>query len=282
MDLYLTAMIQGLAFSVMGIGIYLTLRIFNIPDITTDGSYTLGGAVSVVLLVNGYSPWIALIFAIISGMIAGTATGLIHTKLRVNALLAGILVMTALYSVNLTVMGRPNIPLVDTASVFNDDHFIVSILFTTITASIIILFLKTDLGIAMRATGSSEDMVRANGVNTSAVKILGIAIANGLTAVSGFLMVQYQGFSDINMGIGIVISGLAAVILGESLVSFTGARGIVAGILAVILGSIAFRLILAAALSAGMDPNFLKLTTAVIVLLILGLTRMRSRKGGTV
>ena len=280
MDLYLTAVIQGLAFSVMGIGIYLTLRIFNIPDITTDGSYTLGGAVSVVLLVNGYSPWLSLAFAVISGMIAGTVTGLIHTKLRVNALLAGILVMTALYSVNLAVMGRPNIPLIDTASVFNDNHLAITLIFSAVAALMIILFLKTDLGIAMRATGSSERMVRANGVNTSAVKILGIAIANGLTAVSGFLMVQYQGFSDINMGIGIVISGLAAVILGESLIGFTGAGGIVAGIIAVILGSVAFRLILAAALAAGMDPNYLKLTTATIVLFILGLTRMKKSKGG--
>lgn len=280
MDLYLTAVIQGLAFSVMGIGIYLTLRIFNIPDITTDGSYTLGGAVSVMLLVNGYSPWLSLAFAVVSGMIAGTVTGLIHTKLRVNALLAGILVMTALYSVNLAVMGRPNIPLIDTASVFNDNHLAITLIFSAVAALMIILFLKTDLGIAMRATGSSEKMVRANGVNTTAVKILGIAIANGLTAVSGFLMVQYQGFSDINMGIGIVISGLAAVILGESLIGFTGAGGIVAGVIAVILGSVAFRLILAAALAAGMDPNYLKLTTATIVLFILGLTMMKKSKGG--
>jgi putative ABC transport system permease protein len=279
MDLYLTAIIQGLAFSVMGIGIYLTLRIFNIPDITTDGSYTLGGSVTVVLLVGGHPPWIALMFTILAGMIAGTATGIIHTKLKVNALLAGILVMTALYSVNLAVMGRPNIPLINTPSIFNENHFLVVTLFTVIAAVLIILFLKTDLGIAMRATGSSEDMVRANGVNTSAIKILGIAIANGLTAVSGFLMVQYQGFSDINMGIGIVISGLAAVILGESLISLTGAKGIAAGVIAVILGSVAFRLILAAALAAGMDPNYLKLTTAMIVLLILGVTAVKSRRG---
>ncbi|HKR06158.1 MAG TPA: ABC transporter permease [Bacteroidia bacterium] len=282
MDFYTTAILQGLGFAGLGLGIFLTLKIFNIPDITTDGSYTLGGAVTAIMLVNGFSPYITLLTAICSGMIAGFTTGIIHTKLKVNALLAGILVMTALYSINLSIMGRSNIPLIQTPTIFSEIIFFVNefsnkIILFSIFSLVLILFitwlLKTDFGIAMRATGNSESMVRASGVDTQRMKIIGLALANGLTALSGFLITQYQGFADINMGIGIVISGLGAVIIGESLIKLFRNNKLFAQILGVIIGTVLFRLILAVALDLGLNPNYLKLITAVIVLLVVSLTR---------
>lgn len=287
MDFYTTAIIQGLGFTALGLGIFLSLRIFNIPDITTDGSYTLGGAVTAVMLINGCHPLLTMVIAIISGMIAGSATGIIHTKLKVNTLLSGILVMTALYSINLGIMGRSNIPLIQTSNIFSQQIFsaneftnkiILFSLFAVLLLFGITWLLKTDFGIAMRATGNSESMVRALGVDTQRMKIIGLAIANGLTALSGFLITQYQGFADINMGIGIVISGLGAVIIGESVVRLLKNNKLFVQILGVIAGTILFRLILAFALSTGLNPNYLKLITAAVVLLVVSLTRFAKQK----
>ncbi|MEO5571807.1 MAG: ABC transporter permease [Bacteroidia bacterium] len=282
MDFYTTAILQGLGFTALGLGIFLTLKIFNIPDITTDGSYTLGGAVTAIMLVNGFNPYITLLVAVCSGMIAGFTTGIIHTKLKVNALLAGILVMTALYSINLSIMGRSNIPLTQTPTIFSAITFtsnefnnkaVLFALFSALLFLFINWLLKTDFGIAMRATGNSESMVRSLGVDTQRMKIIGLALANGLTALSGFLITQYQGFADINMGIGIVISGLGAVIIGDSLVKLLRNNKLFVQILGVIAGTILFRLILAFALDSGLNPNYLKLITAAIVLLVVSVTR---------
>jgi putative ABC transport system permease protein len=229
MDFYLTALLQGLCFSAIALGIYISMKIFNIPDITTDGSYTLGGVVTGVMLSHHLSPYLILPAVIIAGGLAGALTGLIHTKLKINALLAGILVMTALYSVNLTIMGRSNLPLIGTASLFsllnivadpNQNTFILLMIFVAIVTLLIGYLLKTDFGIAMRATGNSESMIRALGVNTDRMKITGLALANALTALSGYLVVQFQGFADISMGIGIVIVGLGSVIIAETLINW--------------------------------------------------------------
>lgn len=286
MDFYTTAIIQSFAFAGMCLGIFLTLKIFNIPDITTDGSFTLGGAVTAVMLVNGYHPLIVLPVVLLSGAMAGMVTGFVHTRLKVNALLAGILTMTALYSVNLAVMGRSNIPLINTENIFalfthqpdaNTEGVVIS-------ASCLVVFsfmgwlLHTDFGIAMRATGNNEVMARAVGINTSRMKVIGLAVANALTALSGYLMVQYQGFSDINMGIGIVISGLASVMIGESVLKFFKSDSLWLQLVFVIAGAMVFRLILAMALSAGLNPNYLKLITACIVLLVVSISWMVKRK----
>ncbi len=284
MSFYLTAIILGLAFCALGAGIYLTLRIFNIPDITTDGSYTLGGAITAVMLVQHVHPLAALPAAMAGGAAAGVLTGVIHTRLRVHALLAGILVMTALYSVNLSLMGRSNIPLVRVENLYSIipvcqqvtlNVLVITGVFILVVFFLLAWLLHTDFGIAMRATGSNEAMVRAMGVNTGRMKIAGLALANSLTALSGYLVTQYQAYADINMGIGIVISGLASVIIGGSLVRLLRARGIVAQLLGVVAGTIVFRLALAAALSAGLDPNYLKLVTSVLVLAILALGMTR-------
>lgn len=282
---FLTAVLQGLAFAGLGYGIYISLRIFQLPDITTDGSYTLGGVVTAVCITSGIHPLLAMTLAAIAGALAGMCSGLIHTKLKVNALLAGILVMTALYSVNLIFLGRPNLPLIDTPAFFTLIPFgsalsksILALLAFVVFITILLSYLlKTDFGIAMRATGNNEAMVRALGINVSTMKVIGLALANALTALSGSLIVQYQGFADINMGIGIVISGLGAVMMGEAVFGKIIKRNIYLHLIAVASGCILFRLAIAGALSAGADPNYLRLITSLIVLLILTLGNSKKK-----
>ncbi|MBK1439274.1 ABC transporter permease [Parapedobacter sp. ISTM3] len=285
MDFYLAAIIQALCLGPLVIGLFLSMKIFNIPDITADGSYTLGAVITAVGLANGFSPLVTLLLAMLGGAVAGSWTAWIHTRLRIHALLAGILVMTALYSVNLVLLGRSNKPLIGYQDLFaafrvfaDADHNALAVLSV---GSAILFFcmsylLRSDFGIAMRATGDSEPMIRAQGVNPARMKVYGLAIANALIAWSGSLMAQFQGFTDINMGIGIVISGLGAVIIGDTLMNFLKIRAIPAMLGCVLLGVMIFQSILAIALSAGVDANLLKLTTALLVLLIVALPRVGS------
>jgi putative ABC transport system permease protein len=287
MDFYLTALLQGFCFAGIALGIYISMKIFNIPDITTDGSYTLGGVVTAVLLTNQTPAYLILPAVIFVGGIAGAITGLIHTKLKINPLLAGILVMTALYSINLTVMGRSNLPLIGTSSIFtllqliadvNQNTLIILLLFVLILTVLIGYLLKTDFGIAMRATGNSESMIRALGVNTDRMKIIGLALANALTAVSGYLITQFQGFADLNMGIGIVIVGLGSVIIAETLINWFRITDVWISLALVLAGAVIFQLVLALTLSIGVDANLLKLVTAVFVLIIVSLPRLMQTK----
>jgi ABC-type uncharacterized transport system permease subunit/ABC-type uncharacterized transport system substrate-binding protein len=280
-------LLEGLGYASLAMGIFISMRIFDIPDITTDGSYTLGGAVSAVLLMQGVSLMLALPMVLLAGAMAGICTGLIHTKLKVNALLAGILVMTALYSVNLTVMGKSNIPLLDRVNLLDTLAFLTGSLYSQLIILCCLIgflwlflsyLLNTDFGLAMRATGNAEIMIRANGVNTDTMKILGLGIANALVALSGFLFVQNQGFADINMGIGIVIVGLGSVMIGETLSGWLGFRKVALRMLGVVLGTIIFRMMLALTLALGVDNNLLRLVTALFVLLVVGLPTLLKRK----
>jgi len=286
---YLSALVLGLCLSAMGLGIFITMRIFRIPDITTDGSYTLGAAVTAIALVQGWPLPVALLLSVVAGALAGTVTGLVHTRLRVQALLAGILVMTALYSVNLAVLGRSNIPLVSTDNLFRSLGLFETPLYNELWVGFVVMlllsgvmtyFLRTDFGLAMRATGSSESMARAMGINNDHMKIIGLAIANALTAISGFLAAQYQNFADINMGIGIVLVGLGSVLIGEAIIGWLGIRGVWMQLLCVFVGSVLFQIVLAVALSLGVNPVYLKMVTASFVLLIVGLPRLLGRGGG--
>jgi putative ABC transport system permease protein len=286
MDFYLTALLQGLCFSAIALGIYISMKIFNIPDITTDGSYTLGGVVTAILLTHHQPTYIILPAVIIAGGVAGALTGIIHTKLKINALLAGILVMTALYSINLSLMGRSNLPLINVSSLFslinisadpNHNTFWILSFFVIIITLIIGYLLKTDFGIAMRATGNSESMIRALGVNTDRMKIIGLSMANALTAVSGYLISQFQGFTDISMGIGIVIVGLGSVIIAETLINWLKITSVWLSLVLVLAGAVIFQLVLAITLDIGVDANLLKLVTAVFVLLIVSLPRLSFR-----
>lgn len=283
MDFYLAALIQAMCFGPLVVGLFLSMKIFNIPDITTDGSYTLGAVITAVGLSNGYAPLVVLFLAMLGGAVAGSCTALIHTRLRVHALLAGILVMTALYSVNLVLLGRSNMPLLGYRDVFtafgvfakpDNNAFAVLFICLTILSFVMSFLLRSDFGIAMRATGDSEPMIRAQGVNTNIMKVYGLAISNALVGLSGSLMAQFQGFTDINMGIGIVISGLGAVIIGDTLINFLKIRAIPMMLGCMLLGVVVFQLLLATALRIGVDANLLKLTTAVLVLVIVALPRV--------
>lgn len=287
MDFFLTALLQGFCFSAIALGIYISMKIFNIPDITTDGSYTLGGVVTAILLTHHLPFYIILPAVIIAGSIAGALTGLIHTKLKINALLAGILVMTALYSINLTLMGRSNLPLINIPTLFNlvnivsdpnQNSFWILIVFVTLITMVIGYLLITDFGIAMRATGNSESMIKSLGVNTDRMKIIGLALANALTATSGYLITQFQGFADINMGIGIVIIGLGSVIIGETIINWLSITSVWLSLLMVLMGAVVFQLVLALTLSIGVDPNLLKGVTAAFVLIIVSLPRLIAAK----
>ncbi|MGY4536444.1 putative ABC transport system permease protein [Mucilaginibacter sp. UYNi724] len=287
MDFYLTALLQGLCFAGIAFGIYISMKIFNIPDITTDGSYTLGGVVTGAMLTHNLPSYLILPTVLLAGALAGALTGIIHTKLKINALLAGILVMTALYSVNLTVLGRSNLPLLSMPTLFtavnistnpNLNALYILSTFIIVVTLIIGYLLKTDFGIAMRATGNSEPMIRALGVNTDRMKITGLAIANALTALSGYLIVQLQGFADINMGIGIVIVGLGSVIIAETIINWLRITSVWLSLVLVMVGAVIFQFVLALTLNIGVDANLLKLVTAVFVLLIVGLPRLTGRQ----
>lgn len=261
----------GIIYAIMALGVFISFRTLNMPDLSVDGSFVLGAAVSVVMS-SGGQPFLGLGIAFLAGCGAGSITAILHTKLKIQPLLAGILTMLALYSLNLKVMGgRANIPLINKATVFSAlertalgdySKLILSFAILLLMLLLLFLFLKTRLGFALRATGDNDHMVRALGVNTDFVILMGLALSNGLVALSGALIAQSQSFVDIGMGIGMVIIGLASVIIGE--VVF-GTKSLLRRLIAVVLGSIFYRLIIAFALEIGMPPTDLKLVSAVIV-----------------
>jgi len=280
------AFYEGLVYGFVAIGVYFTFRVLAFPDLTVDGSFPLGGAVAGILIIDGYNPWLATIAALCAGMCAGLGTSLLNTKLRINGLLAGILMMVALYSLNLRIMGRANIPLLREVTVFDQFSKLLGIetgvelsiiLMVVLVAVILIIlnwFLRTEIGLALRATGDNEQMVRGLGTDTNMMTILGVSIANGLVALSGALVAQNQGFSDVGMGIGMIVLGLASVIIGEGLFR---PRGVTAILLAVVGGTFAFRLFVGIALRLGLRPSDLKLTTAMLVIIVLAIPYIRKK-----
>ena len=300
MLLLIGAFTIGLILSLLAFGVFISFRIFAFPDITADGSITLGGAVAGVLLVANVHPALATAAAFGAGALAGAATGVLHTRFKINGLLSGILVMTALYSINLHIMGKSNLPLMsqrtfasmaETAAqrwlgaatvqvigweVSSRDTgvFVFSLLAAIVVGTILYLFFRTNLGTAMQAAGDNAQMIRALGVNVDNMIVLGLALSNGLIAMSGGLLVQYQGFADVQMGIGMVVWGLASIIIGEALV---GVRDLGFVIIGAAMGSVLFRLIVALALRGGLDPNDLKLVTAAFVFIALVLPSLVRR-----
>jgi putative ABC transport system permease protein len=287
MEFYLSALMLGLCLSSMSLGIFITMKIFRIPDITTDGSYTLGAVVTAILLTHHWPLYLTIPITLLSGAMAGCLTGIIHTKLKIDALLSGILVMTALYSINLSLLGRSNLPLINIPTVFSYFRFssdslynelVVSLFFIILIIMLMAYLLRTDFGIAMRAVGNSQSMTRALGINNDAMKITGLAIANSLTALAGFLVAQYQSFSDINMGIGIVIVGLGSVMIGDTLIRWFNVQKIWLQLVMIGAGALTFQFVLAFTLTMGVNPNLLKLITALFVLLIVGIPGLRMKK----
>jgi putative ABC transport system permease protein len=282
---------QGLLFGFLGLGVLLTFRFFRFPDLTAEGSYPLGGAVAATWIVAGLDPILATIAALAAGALAGLATAIVHTKLRINNIVSGIVVMTALYSVNLRIMGRANVPLLGQPTVFTAADLggggagsmapgrNIALLLVLVAAVCAALewFLRTDIGLAIRATGENEPMIRGLGVNTHTTKILGLALSNALIALSGALVAQNHGFADIGMGIGVLVTGAAAVLIGEAML---GEGTVVRRIAAAVAGVMVYRLLVAVALQAGMRPTDLRLVTAVLVLAALAAPRLGRR--GTV
>ena len=303
MSLLIGSFTIGLILALLALGSFISFRVFNFPDITAEGSFTFGAATAASLIVTGMNPLLASLIAFIAGMVAGAVTGFIHTKFKINPLLSGILVMTALYSVNLHVMGKSNVPLLNKTTVFTwIENFSASIygadtrttllgwevaikdlwmLLICLIAIIILClilwwFFRTNIGTAMRATGDNDQMIRALGVDTQKMIIFGIALSNGFIALAGAMLAQYQGFADVQMGIGMMVWGLASVIIGEAIINDNSLSLVIAG---AVVGSVLFRLLVAIALRWGLNPNDLKIITALFVFIALILpTILKNRK----
>ncbi|WP_336652381.1 MULTISPECIES: ABC transporter permease [unclassified Leucobacter] len=271
----------GLLYGVMALGVYLTFRVLNFPDLTVDGSFTTGAAVAAALITSGQSPVLATLAGGAAGLVAGAVTGLLHTKGRIDGLLAGILTMIALWSINLRIMGKANVPLLREDTVMTplrDSGWMgktwIAVLVFAVALFLLKLivdwFLSTDLGLSIQATGNNEQMIRSFGVSTDGTKILTLSLSNGLVALAGALVAQYQGFADISMGVGLILVGLASVILGQAVL---GQRNLFMASLAVLIGSVLYRLIVFFALSVGLNPNDMRAVTAVLVILALLLPR---------
>lgn len=264
---------QGLLWGVMVLGVYITFRVLNFPDLTVDGSFTLGAAVAARLIFEGYDPWLGTGLALCCGLFAGFITGILNTKLRIAPLLSGILMMIALYSVNLRVMGNKSmLSLLRMDTIYTDvvnlgipQQAVVVALglaAVTVTGYLLYKFLQTEIGLALRATGDNEQMIRSLGVNTNSTKIMGLAIGNGLVALSGALVAQYQSYSDVGMGIGMIVVGLASVIVGEVIF---GNRTLLRALMAAVCGSIIYRAVIALVMRMGLPTTDLKLFTAILV-----------------
>lgn len=300
MTLLIGALTIGLILSLLSLGVFVSFRVLQFQDLTVDGSITLGAAVAATLLVHNVDAMLATTAGAAAGMVAGVITGTLHTRFKISRLLSGILAMTALYSVNLHVMGKSNVPLSTATTLVSRMESGATQIFgnagslniagwevairdlaalTAVVATIVLVglslywFFRTNLGTAMRATGDNDQMIRAMGVADGSMITVGLAVSNGLVALAGALLAQYQGFADVQMGIGMVVSGLASVIIGESLV---GGRQLGLVITGAVMGSVLFRLLVAIALRWGLNPNDLKLITALFVFLSLIAPRLGS------
>ena len=284
-DLVISTVAQGLMWSMLAIGVFLSFRVLDVPDMTCEGSFPLGAAIAASLISAGVSPLWAVLGAMAGGILAGSVTGVLYTKLKIPAILSGILTMIALYSINLHVMGKANISLLRADTIFSliagifhvspsVASFIVPTLFILIIAAFIYSFFGTELGMCIRATGDNPQMVRAQGVDTDSMIILGLCLSNGLIGLCGAVVAQNNGFADVGMGIGTIVIGLASVIIGEVIL---GADSFSSSLMAVILGSVIYRIVIAVVLYLGMPPNDLKLFTAIIVMVALALPLIKDK-----
>jgi len=283
LQILMGAISLGLLWAIITIGVYITYRILAIADLTVEGSIVMGAAIAAFAITNGVNAYLAILLAFLGGLGAGLITGLLHTKLKIPSLLAGILTMIALYSINLRIMGRANISLlrVDTAyTVFENlglNHMssviVLGLIFVGSMTGILYWFFGTEIGCAIRATGDNPQMARAQGINTNTTIILGLMISNGLVATGGALIAQSQSFADVQMGIGSIVIGLASVIIGEVLF---GKRNFYVRLLSLVLGAVTYRIIIAVVLRLGMPANDLKLFTAITVAVALSLPVFRS------
>ena len=282
------AVAQGLIWGIMAIGVYITYRVLDLSDLTVDGSICTGGAVCIMLMLSGQNVWVAMLGAVLAGMLAGLATGILHTLMGIPAILAGILTQLGLYSVNLKIMGKANqainvdkydllvsLRFIKNVPVYKNTILIVAVIIVA-TICILYWFFGTELGCSLRATGSNDKMARAQGINTDFTRVLGFMIANGMVALAGALLSQYQGFADINMGRGAIVIGLAAVIIGEAVFGKIF-RNFGFRLLGVAFGSIIYYLVLQVVIWMGIDTDLLKLLSAVVVAIFLAIPYWQAR-----
>ena len=279
---------QGLIWGIMAIGVYITFRTLDIADLTVDGTMCTGGAVCIMMMMNGHNVWVAMLAAFIAGMLAGLATGFFHTFMGIPAILSGILTQLALWSVNLKIMGKSNQALnvdkynllvslryIKGVPIFKNTIVIVAIMIVVLIA-ILYWFFGTELGCSIRATGCNSNMARAQGINTNFNKVLGLMISNGLVALSSALLAQYQGFADINMGRGAIVIGLAAVIIGEAIFGRIF-RNFALTLLSVGFGAVIYYLVLQVVIWLGVDTDLLKMFSAIVVAIFLAIAYWKSR-----
>ena len=276
------AVAQGLIWGLMAIGVYITFKVLDLADLTVDGTMATGGAVCLVLMTHGVNLWIALLCAFLAGMLAGLVTGILHTFMGIPAILAGILTQLALFSINLRIMGskanvaiNPDnytllVSLRNVKKLIPQNPILVVAVFTVVVIALLYWFFGTEQGSALRATGANQSMARAQGINTNTAKVLGLVVSNGLVALAGGLLAQYQGFSDINMGRGAIVIGLAAVIIGEVVFSRIF-RNFALKLLGVSLGAVIYYIVIQFVLTAGLNTNDLKLITALVVAIFLAI-----------
>lgn len=285
MDVLMNVLEQGLLFSIVAIAVYITYKILDFPDMSVDGTFPLGAAISSALLVNGVNPWIGIIVSIIGGGIAGCLTGIMNVKLKIDNLMAGILMMIGLYSINLRIMGKSNVPLFNVKHLFKGSipAIILIIVALLIVKLLLDIYLKTKSGFLLIAVGDNEQVVSSLGVNKDLVKILGLTISNALASLSGALTAQYQGFADVGMGTGTVVMGLAAVIIGSSLFEkITFIKATTLSIFGAIIYKFAIAIVLKYGSFVGITANDLKLMTAIIVVIALcsnnGVFKLKKKK----
>ena len=282
MNLIIDAIEEGLLFSIVSMGVYITYKILDFPDLSVDGTYPLGAAITAVLLINGVNPWLAIIISAVGGAIAGGTTAFLHVKLKISNLMSGILVMIALYSVNLRVMGKSNTPLFSTKTIFKNTNLksiFIIIIMVVICKIIIDTFLKTKRGFLLIAVGDNEQVVSSLGINKNGVKVLGLMISNGLVGMAGAIQAQKYGYADVTMGQGIVVMGLATVVIG---ITIFGKLSLLKCTTLSILGAIIYKVAIAIALKVNFNPNDLKLITAIIVIIALasnnGIFKFKNKK----
>ncbi|WP_373757155.1 ABC transporter permease [Streptococcus ferus] len=285
-DILLSGLSQGLLWSIMAIGVYLTFRILDIADLSAEGSFPMGAAVCALLIVKGINPFLATFGGMLGGMLAGLIAGFLHTKMKIPALLTGIITLTGLYSINLLILGRSNLPLTTETTLvtlFEDLGFsktgavlLLGAIFVSLVILVLYLLLNTQIGLALRATGDNVDMGQANGIKIDRMKILGYMLSNGLIALSGALLAQNNGYADLNMGVGTIVIGLASIILAEVIIKYLplGKR-----LMSIVLGSILYRLVIVLILTTNIDAQMIKLVSAALLAIILYIPEIRGKLG---
>lgn len=267
-------LVQSLILAIMVLGVYISYKILDFPDLSADGSFTLGAAVTVVMLKKGASPIIAILYALLAGLIAGLLTGVLNVKLKISNLLSGILVMGILYSLNLRIMGKANVPIFGKENIFNNiNPLIIALVFVIIVKVFIDLFLKTGLGYTLKGVGDNPQMIKSLGIEIGRIKILGLMLSNGLIALSGSMMAQYQGFSDVSMGIGTLVLGIASIIIGTSIIK---KKSFIKESTTVIIGTIIYQITIYFAMNIGLTPVDLKLITSLVIIVFLAVSGIKN------